>query len=407
MLIKAYQDSFFRIFSLCSGMLTNVVITRLLSIGDRASFALIQNDANLVAQIFNFGLHTTALIVLSRDAKEKDNYLTSSLMLIGIATIFYIVWSYIVTGLTIITAFTSLAIIFNLFSVFIVNAYVATDKIRIYNTFEIIKNLSLISLLLTFRTNEETLSRIYFFFMIVNAVHFYIIIRLFGHLTFTKSILEFLKNQFFVSIRSYLSCGIAAIITWYFIYFLKTQSLEQTISKDEMGYTIFAFNQINYVLLIFASVSLMISPQIIENKKQNNSFMPTFKLLGTNIIIFFLGTLIFWNFLEDIFSFIYGERYAISATYFKDLLPVCCSFIYIISLMPLLASLRFPLVSTIAPLFSFLYILGITHTSSPFTIHNFIDHYFYGLLIWCLIYTLYLLKIFLIDHKNPSLFQNT
>lgn len=407
MLIKAYQDSFFRILSLCSGMLTNIVITRLLSIGDRATFALILNDANLVGQIFNFGLHTTALIVLSRNTKEKDNYLTLSLILIGIAVLFYGVWSYFVTGITIINLYTSLAIIFNLFSVFIVNAYVATNKIRIYNTLEIIKNLTLVFLLLFFRPHTSTLGKIYFLFMVVNGIHFSIVVRLFGHLVFTRGIFDFLKSHFFVSIRSYFSLGATAVLTWYFIYFLKKQSSAGIIPNDDMSYAIFAFNQIHYVLLIFASISLMISPRIIETNQQDNSLLPTLKLLGTNTFIFCLGLLIFWNYLETIFSLVYGERYAISTTYFKYLIPTCYSLIYLTTLSPIMASLRFPWVSIAAPLLSCCYIYKISATPDALTISEFIDHYFYSLLIWCFMYTLYLLKVFLAEPKKSESIQNT
>ncbi|WP_032112818.1 hypothetical protein [Candidatus Paracaedibacter symbiosus] len=176
MFIRAYKDSLLRIVSILFNFGIAVFITRLLSIEERGTFGIITNDATLVAQIFNFGLHTSALLILGKGRDKVEDYLNLSIYLTLTAIIFYIIWMGVFSVLSIVSIFTTFSIIFSLFSIFFTSAYTAIGKTRLFNTLEIIKNLILCLVLFLSQGISSDLLSVYIIYIPVNFLFYAVII---------------------------------------------------------------------------------------------------------------------------------------------------------------------------------------------------------------------------------------
>lgn len=395
MFIRAYKDSIFRIVSILFNFGTNVFITRLLTIEDRGLFGLITNDANLVAQIFNFGIHTSALIILTKDKEKVGDYLNASLYLTLISIIFYIIWMGMVSTFSLISIFTIFSIIFTLLSIFLTSGYTARGKIGTFNIIEILKNLLLCLILFLGPYPNSDLLTVYLIYIPINLLFYGFITIFFGKadLKYRPGALSFLLKNSKVSLKSYGSCVIASTLYWYALYFSKTQQEISVISSKELGHFILSFSHIAYVMIVFSSVSLIFTPQFIAQENDTKSLTSTFKLIGINLLLLSVGVLMVYPWMEDIFSFLYGEKHRICGVYFQKMIPICYGMVFLSSMAPFITVLKMPFISIIAPGLSLIFFLFFTYYFADLmTIQNIIESYFYAILLWCTMYGGFLIK---------------
>ena len=406
MLTQIYKDSMLRVFSIILGLGINILITRSLTLEERGVFGLIMNDANLIAQIFNFGIHTSALIILTKNHQKAIEYSNVSLVLIILAIISYLIWTQLFSSFSIITVFTIFTSITNLWSIFFNSGYTAIGKSKFFNISEIVKNIIICTLLLILCKISSELLTIYLIYIPLNLIFCAILTICFQKVSCKKSFknFKFWTNNYKVSIKSYISCGLSSAFTWYAIHFAKIQQEEGIITGKMLGQFILSFNHIAYIMIFFTSISLIFTPHLIIQDDKKKILKRVFVLIFLNLLVLSIGIIIVYPWMEDIFSFIYGEKYRISGWYFKKMLPICYSTVFLLSIAPFITAFKVPLISIISPGLSLLSFIIFTqfliNTSSVIEI---IDSYFYSIFIWCLLYTGFLIKtLFNIYHCKST-----
>lgn len=356
-LFDTYKSTLLRLVSISFIFIINIVITRIISVEERAIYGIAYNNAFLLSQVFNLGFNNAGLHLVSQSKENMGRYVFSSLLITVISTITYVFFLIIFKKIDLLSLFSVSMSVFMLLALFLVNGYIGLQKINHYNIFEIAKNIFLIFILIFFSDFfEKKINFVIYVYTIVNFIFYavltYSLIK--GTHSSIKEGLKLIKNYFKISLKSYISCLLSSFLTWLVIFSLEMSYKSGHISLEILGYYILAFNHISYAILVFSTIALIETPKIMNAGTIKERLRKTYVLSLQNLIILIIGIAIFYAFLPDLFALIYGEKQRMAGTIFKTMLAPIFILVALSCFAPLMLYLKMPRVTIFAPLLGIL-----------------------------------------------------
>lgn len=347
-----------RVFVIAIGLVTSIVVARILGPERRGLYAVAATVGALGVQFGNLGLHAANTYYVSRNRGYlpalTGNSLCVSFVFGGICS--FLAWTFFIImpryaplhGILLALAMASIPI--GLAYLLLQNLLIAINEVRAYNVIEVgAKVIGLFLIFLLVLMNYVRLELVFFMELISILVGFFWVIRL---------VLRNLKEPPLPSIsllKENMRYGLKAYIAAFFAYMVLRVDLlfvKYFLGAKETGYYSIGTSMANLIYLVPAMVGVILFPRLSAMTILEEKWAFTKKILWSVAIATFLLSIISLWLADPVVKLLFGEVFLPSVPAFIWLLPGICFLSINTIFMNYFASTGFPHIAVYAPGFA-------------------------------------------------------